>query len=288
MAMLIRIVGVLLMCSALAIPLLRAPDRPVETLVARWGQPPSEFMDLDGQLVHYRDEGPKADATPIVLIHGTSASLHTWDGWTQALKSQRRVIRFDLPAFGLTGPHPNNDYSIASYIHVVMGVVDQLGVGQFVLAGNSLGGQIAWGAALAHPQRVGKLVLVDVALDEKNSPGKSRDVELFAEGADGVVRPAASASTRAGTARALLPLLLITYFLVYILVIQPPRLPGGVVARIDLRRRLHRQARPLGPDRRGEQFGLAIGDARRQRLDRRGHATDQQAADIKRVLAEVK
>ena len=79
-----RLVGILILLSALAVPLVRAPDLPVEGLVGRWAQPPSEFMDLDGQLVHYRDEGPQADATPIVLIHGTSASLHTWDGWTTA------------------------------------------------------------------------------------------------------------------------------------------------------------------------------------------------------------
>ena len=167
MAMLIRIVGVLLMCSALAIPLLRAPDRPVETLVARWGQPPSEFMDLDGQLVHYRDEGPKADATPIVLIHGTSASLHTWDGWTQTLRHQRRVIRLDLPAFGLTGPFTGawagQAYTGANYARFVLAVLDRLGVQRFAVAGNSLGGEVAWRMAAAAPQRVAALVLVDAA-----------------------------------------------------------------------------------------------------------------------------
>ena len=167
MKLTIRILGVVLVAicvfAVAGILATWAPDRPVSALVQRWAPAPSKFMTVDGMQVHVRDEGPRDDPMPIVLLHGTSASLHTWDGWTQALKSQRRVIRFDLPAFGLTGPHPNNDYSIASYIHVVMGVVDQLGVGQFVLAGNSLGGQIAWGAALAHPQRVGKLVLVDAA-----------------------------------------------------------------------------------------------------------------------------
>ena len=113
--------------------------------------------------VHVRDEGPRDDPIPIVLLHGTSASLHTWDGWAQTLNSQRRVIRFDLPAFGLTGPNPNNDYSIAAYLHFVVGVADKLGVKKFVLAGNSLGGQIAWATALAQPQRVSQLVLVDAA-----------------------------------------------------------------------------------------------------------------------------
>ena len=172
MGKLIRIaIGLLLMCSALAIPLLRAPDREVETLVARWAQPPSEFMDLDGQLVHYRDEAPKADATPkvppIVLLHGTSASLHTWDGWALALRSQRRVIRLDLPAFGLTGPftgpYAGQTYTGDNYARFVLAVLDKLGVQHFVVAGNSLGGEVAWRIAAAAPQRVAALVLVDAA-----------------------------------------------------------------------------------------------------------------------------
>lgn len=138
-----------------------APDRPVDALKARWAGAPSQFFPVTGMQVHLRDEGPRDDAAPIVLLHGTSASLHTWDGWTQALASQRRVIRFDLPAFGLTGPSPQNDYSIDAYVKFVMAVMDGLGVQQFVLAGNSLGGQIAWAAAWAYPARVQQLVLVD-------------------------------------------------------------------------------------------------------------------------------
>lgn len=140
-----------------------APDRTVAQLSVRWALPPSQFIAVNGMQVHLRDEGPRGDPLPIVLLHGTSASLHTWDGWAESLKDQRRVIRFDLPAFGLTGPHPGNDYSIAAYVRVVTAVMDQLGVGQFVLAGNSLGGQIAWSVALASPQRVRQLVLVDAA-----------------------------------------------------------------------------------------------------------------------------
>jgi pimeloyl-ACP methyl ester carboxylesterase len=98
-----------------------------------------------------------------VLLHGTSASLHTWEGWATALKSGRRVIRMDLPGFGLTGPGRENDYSIAAYTRFVLGFLDALGVQRFVLAGNSLGGEIAWQVAVAAPQRVERLVLVDAA-----------------------------------------------------------------------------------------------------------------------------
>ena len=138
-----------------------APDKPVEALKARWAQPPSQFIDIAALQVHLRDEGPRDDPTPIVLLHGTSSSLHTWDGWVQALTPTRRVIRFDLPAFGLTGPNPQNDYEIASYVKFVTAVVDKLGVQRFVLGGNSLGGQVAWETAVAAPARVAQLILVD-------------------------------------------------------------------------------------------------------------------------------
>lgn len=165
--MLRRLIGLLLLLTAFAVPMVREPDRAVETLVARWGQAPSEFIDLDGQLVHLRDEGPKADATPIVLLHGTSASLHTWDGWTQALRGTHRVIRLDLPAFGLTGPFTGRfagqTYTGANYAAFVLTVLDRLGVQRFAIAGNSLGGEVAWRIAALAPQRVTKLVLVDSA-----------------------------------------------------------------------------------------------------------------------------
>ncbi len=140
-----------------------APDRPVEELKARWAQPPSQFITVQGLQVHVRDEGPRDDPVPIVLLHGTSTSLHTWQGWAGVLSGKRRVIRFDLPGFGLTGPHPQDDYSMAAFVRAVAGVLDALGVQRAVVAGNSLGGQIAWEFAHAHPQRVDRLVLVDAA-----------------------------------------------------------------------------------------------------------------------------
>lgn len=140
-----------------------APDRPVEALTARWAPPPSQFVPLQGMQVHLRDEGPRTDPQPIVLLHGTSASLHTWDGWADALKDQRRVIRMDLPGFGLTGPMPDGDYRLTRYVSFVIALLDQLGVQQAVLAGNSFGGNLAWKIAVDHPQRVSRLVLVDAA-----------------------------------------------------------------------------------------------------------------------------
>ena len=164
-AMLIKAVGVLLMVSAIALTLSRAPDRPVESLVARWAPPPSDFVEVKGQIVHLRDVGPRNDPLPIVLIHGTSASLHTWEGWATALQAERRVISFDLPGFGLTGPfagqYTPGDYAGDTYARFVLDLLDRLQVQRFVVGGNSLGGEVAWRIATLAPERVTKLILVD-------------------------------------------------------------------------------------------------------------------------------
>ena len=158
-----RIVGLLLIFSAVALALSRAPDRTVESLVARWAPPPSEFIDLDGQLVHLRDVGPRHDPNPIVLVHGTSASLHTWEGWTAELAKTRRVIAFDLPGFGLTGPRPDNDYSADADARFTLALLARLKLPPVVLGGNSLGGMVAWRVATLAPERVQRLILVDAA-----------------------------------------------------------------------------------------------------------------------------
>ena len=75
-----RALGLLLMISALAVALTHTPDRSVDSLVTMWAPPPSDFMYVKGQFVHYRDEGPRTDPAPLVLSHGTAASLHTGEG----------------------------------------------------------------------------------------------------------------------------------------------------------------------------------------------------------------
>jgi pimeloyl-ACP methyl ester carboxylesterase len=160
------LIGSLLAIVALvvvAVAISWAPDRPVESLSARWASPPSRFVDVDGMRVHVRDEGPADDREPIVLLHGTSASLHTWEGWAAALKSKHRVIRLDLPGFGLTGPMPDHDYSMKRYVGFIGRFLDAMGVRHCVLVGNSFGGGLAWETAIAMPLRVARLGLVDAA-----------------------------------------------------------------------------------------------------------------------------
>ncbi len=163
-ARLVKLLGVLLILSAFAVALSRAPDRPVDTLVARWAPPPSEFIDLGGQLVHLRDVGPRGDPAPIVLLHGTGSSLHAWEGWVQALARHRRVITLDLPGSGLTGPwdgpRAGSDYRGDTLARFVIDLLDHLQVARAVIGGHERGGEVAWRLALQAPTRVLSLVLV--------------------------------------------------------------------------------------------------------------------------------
>jgi pimeloyl-ACP methyl ester carboxylesterase len=136
-------------------------DRQLGQLVARWAPEPSSFLELDGMQVHIRDTGPRDDPMPIVMMHGMSSSLHTFEAWQAALQGKHRVISVDLPGFGLTGPSPQGDYRIDAYTRFVLRLLDTLGVKRVVLIGNALGGEIAWQTAVLAPERVRKLVLID-------------------------------------------------------------------------------------------------------------------------------
>lgn len=155
--------GVLALVVVVFVAMNWAPDRPVDELADRWAGPPSTFIELAGLSVHLRDEGRRDDPAPLLLLHGTSASLHTWDGWVEGLAPARRVVRVDLPGFGLTGPAPDGDYRIERYVGFVTALLDGLGIERCALAGNSFGGWIAWETALAAPDRVAALILVDSA-----------------------------------------------------------------------------------------------------------------------------
>ncbi len=158
-----RIVAALLLALGLLYLLARTPDLPPAELRARYANSESEFVAvLPGLTVHLRDEGPR-NAPAIILLHGSNASLHTWEPWVEQLKADHRVISYDQPGHGLTGPHPRDCYTAACFVEVVEAVAKNRGLAQFVLVGNSMGGWVAWNYALAHPDRLAGLVLVDAS-----------------------------------------------------------------------------------------------------------------------------
>jgi pimeloyl-ACP methyl ester carboxylesterase len=155
--------GVLAVLALLVVAFLifRTPDTDAAEMRTKYGGLPSQFVEIgNGVSVHLRDEGPK-DAPAIILLHGSNADLHTWELWVEGLKDKYRVIRFDQVGHGLTGPDPNDDYSRANYVADIAEVADALGLERFILGGNSMGGKHALAFAVAHPERVAGLVLVD-------------------------------------------------------------------------------------------------------------------------------
>jgi pimeloyl-ACP methyl ester carboxylesterase len=136
-------------------------DIPIEELKAKYTNEESEFVKIQGMDVHFRIEGIESDTLPIVLLHGTGASLHTWEAWVKELKKTHKVITLDLPAYGLTGAIPTGDYSLKSYAMFLDEFLVSQKVNKCVLGGNSLGGAIAWSYAVDFPAKVNKLILID-------------------------------------------------------------------------------------------------------------------------------
>ncbi|MDG1115104.1 MAG: alpha/beta hydrolase [Pseudomonadales bacterium] len=138
-------------------------DLPAEAVDAKYTSPTSQFLTLDdGARIHFRDEGNRT-GLPIVLVHGSMASLHTWEPWVARLGETYRIVTLDLPAHGLTGAVPSADYSSTAQLRTVQAVTSHLNLEQFVLGGNSMGGGVSWRYALEYPESVLALILVDAS-----------------------------------------------------------------------------------------------------------------------------
>ncbi len=144
------------------------PDRDRASLEALYLQSPADLMQVAGQRLHVRDTGPR-DASAVLLVHGFGASLHTWEAWAQELAKTHRVVRFDLPGSGLSGPDPTGDYRDARTMEILLALLDRLGIAKAHVVGHSIGGRISWTFAARHPQRVDRLVLLSP--DGFASPG---------------------------------------------------------------------------------------------------------------------
>ena len=144
------------------------PDKSRDALETKYLKSKSDYLDVAGFKLHVRDNGPKT-APAVIFIHGLGSSLHTWELWAQSLSESFRVIRYDLPGFGLTGPDPTGDYSEARGIQVLAALMDKLEISRASLVGNSIGGRLAWNFAAQYPKRLEKLILISP--DGFESPG---------------------------------------------------------------------------------------------------------------------
>jgi pimeloyl-ACP methyl ester carboxylesterase len=148
---------------AIAWLMLRGPDIPYAELEAKYAGPGSVFVELPGGLrIHCEETGNPLAAT-LVLLHGYGDSFTSWERWLPVLAGEYRVIALDLPGHGLTRAPEGYRLTTEGLVAVVEGVAAARGLGRFALAGNSLGGGVAWSYALEHPARLSALILVDAA-----------------------------------------------------------------------------------------------------------------------------
>ena len=153
----------LLAVLGLAFLSLRTPDTNRAEMIAKYGGPAATFAEgAGGMRVHWRDEGCR-DCPAIILLHGSNASLHTFEPMIRELAGEYRIITYDQPGHGLTGPHPRDDYSAAGMFEALNAVANAARLDRFYLGGNSMGGWVAWRYALAYPERVEGLILIDAA-----------------------------------------------------------------------------------------------------------------------------
>lgn len=119
------------------------------------------FVRINGVLLHYRLAGPPA-APVIVFANSLGTDLRIWDEVIAQLATRYRMVTYDKRGHGLSDAPPG-DYSLDDHVADLAGLLDHLGIERAALCGVSIGGLIAQGFALRHPERSDRLVLCDTA-----------------------------------------------------------------------------------------------------------------------------
>jgi pimeloyl-ACP methyl ester carboxylesterase len=133
-----------------------APPASFEQVLQRYGAG-TQVARIHGVDVRYRDEG---QGPALVLLHGSFGSLRMFDDMLPQLAPRYRVIRYDQPPSGLSGPVPP-DFALTSEAFLA-GLLDHLGISDAALLGTSSGGIIAYRFAAAYPERTRALILSNV------------------------------------------------------------------------------------------------------------------------------
>lgn len=135
-------------------------DIPRSELEKKYSTDNSSFLKMpDGKIIHFKDEGNPSLPT-IVFLHGFNGSLFNFERLVPLLSKDFRLVSIDLPGFGLTGSIPSGDYSTDSFIKTVNQVIDHLNISNFSIAGNSMGGGVAWRYTLLFPEKIDSLILL--------------------------------------------------------------------------------------------------------------------------------
>jgi esterase len=116
---------------------------------------------LRGLRFHYTEWGAPT-APPIVLLHGITGHARTWDDEARLLSASRRVLVLDQRGHGDTEPAPDGDYSDGALLDDLVAFADALSLRRFSLVALSLGGRVAINFAGHYPDRVDRLLVVDI------------------------------------------------------------------------------------------------------------------------------
>jgi len=140
------------------------PYLSVEQLRKLYADPASRFMTIKGVEVHYKDEGPRG-APVLYLVHGSVSTLRTWDVVTASLKARYRIIRFDVPGYGLSGRISDEAAKNVQPVEIAEGLIDALGVKKLTFVGVSSGGTMGMYLAAKRPELVERLILSNTPSD---------------------------------------------------------------------------------------------------------------------------
>jgi pimeloyl-ACP methyl ester carboxylesterase len=117
---------------------------------------PVQTVTVNGTRIAYLDAG---GGPPVILIHGFGGSMWQWEYQQTALAARYRVITLDLPGSGLSDK-PDIAYTPDEMVAFLSGFMDALGIQKAALVGNSMGAGLVIGMAVAHPERVDRMVLI--------------------------------------------------------------------------------------------------------------------------------
>jgi len=133
-------------------------DIPKSEIIEKYGSRDLQSVVVNNDTVYFAARG---EGETILLLHGTSSFMQTWDAWARDLEMEYRVVRPDLPGFGLTGAPHNEDFSLENYLNTLFTLMDTLGIESFHVAGNSFGGYLATEMALHYPNRIESLCILN-------------------------------------------------------------------------------------------------------------------------------
>ncbi|ADR20519.1 hydrolase [Marivirga tractuosa] len=172
-------IGILVLIGIVLIVLIGfyKADIPIQENHEKYFTDESKYLEIDSNRIHYRKVG---QGPPLLLIHGSFSSLHTWEIWQDQLANHFTTISIDLPGHGLTGPNPQAQYDTDYYASVLWKMMDSLQYDSIAIAGNSMGGQVAYKMALQNPSRVQNLILLNSSgASLKKDTSKFRDQNKF-------------------------------------------------------------------------------------------------------------